>query len=119
MYVFNALFLIDFGHDGASFVVILLFDNNRIWVYKMGNDPISDKMGSPTPSHFIGPVRRGICVWGGSLSARGARSGNMSEKGAHGAQYTNYFSGPLWDPFGISGFGIISASFWFQFWVAF
>ena len=28
MHIFNALSLIVFGHDGASFVVILLFDTN-------------------------------------------------------------------------------------------
>ena len=49
MYVLTYFVLIDFGHDGASFLVILLFDKIGYRFIRWGADPISYKMGSPTP----------------------------------------------------------------------
>ena len=61
MWVLIYSFLIDFGHDGASFVVILLFDKNRIWVYRTGNRLhfLYNEVTDPHPFHR--PGTQGDC----------------------------------------------------------
>ena len=62
IYVLTYFVLIDVGHDGASFVVILFVDKKTIWVYKMGNRPQFLSNGVTDPTHFIGPVRSGMLL---------------------------------------------------------
>jgi hypothetical protein len=62
MYVLTYVLLIDFGHDCASFVVILLFDKNGYGFIKRDADPISYTMGvgsEPTPPPFHRPGTQG------------------------------------------------------------
>ena len=60
------LCLIRFGHDGASFVAILLFEKMGYGFIKWGTDPIFYKMGSPTPPEI--PLRTGPMKWVGSVT---------------------------------------------------